>query len=551
MRVMRRLVIAWTISCAFLPIARAQPAFPGAEGFGAGASGGRGGDVIKVTTLAATGPGSLQAALDAPGPRIIVFEVSGVIEGDVSISHGDVTIAGQTAPGAGITIGGRLFLYADYDQGADNVIVRHVRIRPPAFSGGAGEQYDGMQGGQNTTRIILDHVSICCGVDETADLYTTEDITLQWSTIEESQTEGHPEGMHNYGLIVGPEGRRSSIHHVLFAGHRARAPAIANGPADITNVVAYNVRHAFVHHNPAEGEFNMIGNYFRDGPTDDLIPLFFDDEEPGGTRYYVADTYVDDPGDIEGVVENPWNYPANPTYFENLCYGFECPESEYRATSPFDFSSSPGYVTVTAQSSTDAYASVLARAGAFPRDAVTRRVVMEVEMRTGEWGARLPADLLEGLAPGTPPADADDDGMADDWETANGLDPSDGNDHTTLRPSGYTAIEDYVNGLADALLGPCEPSCGGRECGGDGCGGSCGTCGGGEICAPAGMCVPGAGDGGVVPGRDSGTGPRGDGGTSSTTDDGCGCSAAGGDAPILVMALVLWFARRRPTSFRA
>ena len=112
-------------STLFAAPALAQPAFPGAEGFGAVATGGRGGPVTQVTPLDATGPGSLQEALSASGPRIVVFDVSGVIEGDITIESGDVTIAGQTAPGAGITIQG--LFRAAYEESVQNIIVRQQR----------------------------------------------------------------------------------------------------------------------------------------------------------------------------------------------------------------------------------------------------------------------------------------------------------------------------------------------------------------------------------------------------------------------------------------
>ena len=221
-------------------------AFPGAEGFGARVSGGRGGAVIKVTSLAASGPGSLQEALDAPGPRIIVFDVSGVIAADqIRIAHGDVTIAGQTAPGAGITIKGRLT--GEYDNSVGNIIIRHLRVRPE-YDGSAGEQFDGIQLSRNH-HIILDHVSVTFGVDETLCLYEATDVTLQWSTIANGATSGHPEGEHNYGMINGPDGRRISVHHNLLANNKNRNPAIANGPAEVVSNVIYNARHGFVHHN--------------------------------------------------------------------------------------------------------------------------------------------------------------------------------------------------------------------------------------------------------------------------------------------------------------
>jgi len=418
------------------------PAFPGAEGFGARASGGRGGRLIKVTNLKSGGPGSLQAAVNEEGPRIIVFDVSGAIESDITIRHGDVTIAGQTAPGGGITIKGRLS--TRYDYGIDNIIVRHLRVRP-LFDGSAGDQFDGIQFSRSQL-IMLDHISVSFGVDETIDLYEAKDVTLQWSTIESSATSGHPEGMHNYGLINGPDGRRVSVHHNLFAHHKNRCPGIANGPSEVRNNVAYNVRHAFVHHNPASGPFNIIGNYYRAGSDDMLIPFWFDDEDDFAAKdltYYLHDNFVDDPaGSCQGVVENPWRECKQDLYAKE----------KQRAQAEIDFRGRGRFhVPVTTQSATDAYPLVLKRAGVFPRDVVARRSVQETRDRSGSWGARVPPNLMVGLTPAAAPADGDGDGMADDWERAHGLDAADGSDHKRTMRSGYSAVEEYINELADRL----------------------------------------------------------------------------------------------------
>ncbi len=420
-------------------------AFPSAEGFAAMVTGGRGGRVIKVTTLDASGPGSLQAALDEAGPRIIVFEVSGVIVADIiEVTHGDVTIAGQTAPGGGITIQGRLF--GAYSDAVTNVIVRHVRVRP-VYDGSDGQQFDAIQFSRNS-RVMLDHISVSAGVDETIDLYSAWDVTVQWSTIESSGTEGHPEGAHNYGLINGPDGCHLSVHHNLFAHHANRTPAIANGPAEVRNNVMYNVRHGFVHHNPASGPFNLVGNYFRVGQSDELIPFYFDDENDSPADdlgYYVADNWVDgeDSTCSSGTLDNPWEQ----------CENDLLRDESFRSASEFDFDGvTEDYRVVMTESPQEAYDAVLAEAGAFPRDVVALRSVSETEDRTGEWGARDPGDLMEGLEPTEPPLDADDDGMADEWESSHGLDPQDGTDHSEVMGSGYTAIEEYINELADALL---------------------------------------------------------------------------------------------------
>lgn len=375
---------------------------------------------------------------------MIVFEVSGVIAGHHVIRHGNVTIAGQTAPGAGVTLAGRL--YGAYDASVGNIIVRHVRVRP-RYDGSSGEQFDAIQLSRNRL-LILDHVSVAWGVDETIDLYEADDVTVQYCTIEESAVGDHPEGEHNYGLIHGPDGHRISVHHNLFAHHKNRSPAIANGPADVRNNVIYNGRHGFVHHNPASGAFNIVGNTYIRGPNDRLFPFWFDDESGGNETlaYHLADNFVDDPGVLVATVGNPWESPPSHPSFVDLAL----PATFYRPT-PAVFGE-PTYRPVTTQSADEARARVLREAGAFPRDVVTTRTVEEVVTRGGSWGTQMPADLMAGLTAGTAPDDRDGDGMADDWELERGLDPADGTDHDTVQASGYTAIEVYVNELADALV---------------------------------------------------------------------------------------------------
>ncbi len=416
-------------------------AFPGARGFGARVTGGRGGRVIKVTNLDASGPGSLQDALNQDEPRIIVFEVSGVIDADIiEVPFGDVTIAGQTAPGAGITIHGRFFGAYDYDVG--NIIVRHLRVRAE-YDGSAGNQFDGLQFSRNH-HFILDHLSISGGADEDVDVYSAQDATIQWSTIESSGTQGHDEGAHNYGLINGPEGVRFSVLNNLFAHHQNRCPAIANGPAEVINNVVYNVRHGFVNHNDASGTFNLIGNSFVTGSDDELFPFFFDGTSSAEVSYFIDDNWLDGSNSpcAEGELSDPWS---------QCSYDVAAPESA-RASSAYDFTDEgDAYYPPDIAGAATARDAVMAGAGAYPRDVVARRSVDETENRTGEWGERFPADLMAGLVAGTAPTDEDDDGMADDWEEANGLDPTDGSDHATEMDSGYTAIEEYINELAANL----------------------------------------------------------------------------------------------------
>lgn len=442
------LVVPWMVGGGTIMSAQERvPAFPGAEGFGAMTTGGRGGEVYVVSTLEPFGAGSLGDALDPEvcGPRIVVFRVSGVIENEFDLTCGDLTIAGQTAPGAGITIRGRIDGYGA-DPGG-NIIMRHLRIRPAEPRPDTGTFHDAIQL-SNNPGVILDHVSASWAADEVVDLFEgSSDITVQWSTIEASRTEGHPDGQHNYGMIVGPGVGRVSVHHTLFAHHRSRCPALASGPAELVNTVVYDCQDGFVHHNPADGEFQLVGNTFRNGPSvDELTPVFFDDEDPGGVEYYLSGNVVDDPGVFEGEVDDIWAEPL-------VHPGFEAAGGEeFAIEEPSDFAADDGgYVPLTVQDAETAYDAVLRGAGAFPRDTTTARTVRDVRDRAGSWGATEPTDPLAGLAPTEPPADEDGDGMADAWEEDNGLDPEDGDDHATVLASGYTAIEAYVNGLADDL----------------------------------------------------------------------------------------------------
>jgi pectate lyase len=283
--------------------ARAQlPAFPGAVGFGASATGGRGGAVLHVTTLAASGQGSLAWATSQAGPRIIVFDVSGVIEGDVEITHGDVTIAGQTAPGAGITINGHLF--TPYGDVVSNIIVRFVRVRPNGTDATwtpAG--HDAIQM-SDVDRAIFDHVDASHGIDEIVDHWNgATNVTWQRSVLAfPNPAGGHPDGAHPFCLINSegedgaPNGGRITITGNLFAHCRTRTPALGVGPAEVIGNVVYDGREGFVHHNAAYGDFFIAGNVYIDGPSNTLLPLWFDPEnDDPPTRYFLADNLVEDP----------------------------------------------------------------------------------------------------------------------------------------------------------------------------------------------------------------------------------------------------------------
>lgn len=458
----------WLVGTLGAGVAEAQvlPSFPGAEGFGAKATGGRGGAVVVVTNLNASGPGSLQWAVNQSGARTVVFRVAGVIQGDVHIPHGDLTIAGQTAPGAGITLNGHL--YTTYGSSFGNLIIRHLRIRPPdPDANWPASQHDSIQFSTNHT-IILDHIDASHGADETLDMWGgAHDITLQWSAItypiyDEGNGWTHNKGLLNHRPCVDSgscgagsrPGGRISVHHNFFAHARNRTPALSTGPADVVNNVVYNGREGFVHHNIAGGDFNLVGNLFVEGPSISLAPLWIDPENGGTsvpTRYWVWDNWVEDPGVFVGRFDNPYTTPGFSNAYSIACCGIL--PSQFNGVGFFDFTAvDPDYVPITIGPGEAVAATVLARVGAFPRDIVNRWAVEDFEGRSGAWGNRRPTNWLEGLGPALPPVDLDQDGMADDWEGGRGLDPTDGADHATVMPSGYTAIEEYINELADRLI---------------------------------------------------------------------------------------------------
>jgi len=343
---------------------------------------------------------------------------------------------------------------------------------------------------------------------------------------------GHPEGQHNYGLINGPDGARAAVHHNLFAHQKNRNPAVANGPAEIRNNVANDVRHGFVHHNPAAGPFNIVGNVYVRGPSAALYPFYFDDESDGASAtlgHHLANNAVDDPGKFVGTVDDPWSKPSLHPTFADLYL----PPGYYRSK-PYDFASDhPGFVPVTTTSPDLARAQVLARAGAFPRDVVDTRLVAEVLARSGSWGVHAPADLLAGLTPTPPPPDAD--GITDGWEAAHELDPLDAADAGKVMPSGSRALEEYLDDLADGLIGEGPGGSSASSTSGSGGSSASGTSGSGGSSA--------SGTSGAV--EDEG----------SRRTDGCRCSTVGvstrgRDAPLGAVTLLLGVLGRRAVSSR-
>lgn len=428
------------LTCFSVQATDVLPAFPGAEGFGAISVGGRGGRVIKVTNLNSSGPGSLQAACAESGARIVVFDVGGVIPGDVAIVHSNITIAGQSAPAPGITIRGRLLAQPQNQERLHDIVVRFLRFRPPPATGHGGDAIQLPK----SERIILDHLSLAWANDEAIDIIHSSEVTVQWSTIEESDVGGHSKGvLHNYAILSAyPGSGNVSIHHNLFAHHSRRLPSISPGvegkPGDFRNNVVYNFRDGLSHegHKPL-APVNLVANYYKRGPNAETIyPFNFDRDG----QYHVGKNYFEG----IGLIGDPRSMKMqHPSWLRFNMLG--------------KFLEQPAVVAdVTTGTAQNAYREVLATAGAWPRDRVTLRTIDEVRRGAGGWGRNAPEQpsdtwLLEGMAREVAAPDTDDDGMPDAWEDAHALNRKDRRDHAQRMRSGYTAVEEYLNERALAI----------------------------------------------------------------------------------------------------
>ena len=241
------------------------PAFPGAEGFGANATGGRGGRVIAVTNLNDSGPGSLRAALDENGPRTVVFRVSGniALKSNLKLKNGDITIAGQTAPGDGICLQNYGFALS----GANNVIIRYLRVRP----GDTADVDLDAFGGRDGENIIVDHCSMSWSIDECVSIYSgARNLTVQWCLMSESLYQSvHAKGHHGFGGIWG--GQNASWHHNLLAHHSSRNPRIVGKSVgeqlvDLRNNVIYNWGYNSTYGGDGDVRVNLINNVYKPGP---------------------------------------------------------------------------------------------------------------------------------------------------------------------------------------------------------------------------------------------------------------------------------------------
>lgn len=447
------------------PVVEEALAFPGAEGFGREATGGRGGKVIYVTNLNDSGPGSFRAAVETAGPRYVLFQVSGTIalKSRLTIRFGDLTIAGQTAPGDGICI-------RDYPVviAADNIIIRFMRFR---LGDEAKQEADGLEGRFNKN-IIIDHCSMSWSSDECTTFYGNENTTVQWCIIAESlRNSVHGKGAHGYGGIWG--GKNASFHHNLLAHHDSRNPRLGElaGDAfalsdlvDLRNNVIYNWQGNSCYGGEAMN-VNIVNCYYKPGPatTKKERIVSIDKNKNAGTavydiwgKFYISGNYVE--GSTRATNDN-WTYGVYNQF-----------HSSYGAVSAADKAAMkrdaehPIENNVTTHPAQVAYEKVLEYGGAsLFRDAVDTRVIENV--RNGTYSFAGSNGSVNGIIDSqadvggwpvlnsqTPLTDTSGDGMPDEWKLQMKLDPqkkeTNGHDLST----GYENIEVYINSLVKHIM---------------------------------------------------------------------------------------------------
>jgi hypothetical protein len=463
--------------------AQGLPAFPGAEGFGAVATGGRGGAVLAVTTLAAdpngTLPGSLNHALRQPGPRTIVFRVSGVIHAAANIVHGNVTIAGQTSPG-GITVRG-IVCDGHYEQNdCSNLIIRHLRSRPawnlPVPPG--GERLDDALRLDGVRRVMVDHVSLAHATDEAVQLSWASDVTIQNSTLGET-IGGHADlgGMLlNYAHPDFPQDRISLIRNLWYrvGGRLPEITCEASGypdePAQSTacqsaplrlelanNLYAdpgfpvWYTRH--IDDNPAQGPYrvqlNAVGNRFLTRPSFPYGQFLIDLLQVSANSLYVHDNTI-----------SRWPLWSDYQLFY-CCNDFAQFGPNTEPGSALRRSERHPFAAVQYLPGSVLQQQLPGGVGALPADPLDRR--WAASARSGvfpavDYGTPLANDSFDldfdPAAPPAPPSDSDADGMPDAFEqqhVALGLSPTvfDANGTQLSLPllgvAGYTNLEVWLH----------------------------------------------------------------------------------------------------------
>lgn len=427
-----------------------QLAFPTAEGFGAYAKGGRGGKVLYVTNLNDAGEGSLRWAVEQEGARTVVFAVSGTIDlkSRLDIENPYITIAGQTAPGDGICLKGETLRIA-----ANHVVVRYIRVRLGDGKHGVGSKQGkdavSISKGEN---IIVDHCSASWSLDEilSSSSYrpSLSFVTVQWCFITEAL---NPDN-HGFGsLIRGTGGAKYSYLYNLYASNKGRNPRPGNYNSnpytedpeglllDFRNNVLYNWGGSHAGYNADKvsvTKLNYVGNYLIPGKDSRANGIAYSTGSPYNKSYFSGNYY-------DG------KSPKNQWELVNFNKAWSKEQIEaYKQTKPFETG------LVNTKPADEAFVKVLELGGAVwpKRDAVDERIVKGIKNRSGSiiksqeevggWPTLKSKPVIK---------DSDQDGMPDDWEIKNGLNPNNAEDRDNVAEDGYTMLEKYINGLCKSI----------------------------------------------------------------------------------------------------
>ena len=468
-------------------------AFPGAEGFGKYTSGGRGGKVVYVTTLAddANGEteGSLRWALKQypDTPLTVCFAVSGEIRlvKDLRVNRRNYTIAGQTAPGMGIVITHNKVNLG----GSENFIVRNIRFRVGQKNVNGDTIATNAFGAENSSHFIIDHCDFGWSLEENMNTYDGHFFTVQYCIVHEGLYKaGHPKGARGYGCQWG--GSPASYHHNLLAHNNGRSCRF-NGARnndrvvylDYINNVNFNYfggssgchggentcDDKYYNGKNSGHEVNFVNNYYIKGPNTTNTRLFLvadekrssGDPSKGPSQWYVAGNIFE--GEPNATNDN-WSavnikgYTKEQARVDTLIHTqtpyWDCNADSTEFSGLYDFDSY-AYAASDFQNASDAYQTVLDTAGCFPRDHVENRLIRETRDNTytytGSNAGKKGVIDLETDAEGfydypqvEALADTDQDGMPDEWESANGCNPT-MPDNNVRHVSGYTMLEMYLD----------------------------------------------------------------------------------------------------------
>lgn len=463
-------------------------AFPTAEGFGKYATGGRGGEVVKVTSLADdSSEGTLRWAFNQHKgkPITIVFEVSGEIalKSDMRINRANWTLAGQTAPGEGIVITHNKVNFG----GSQNFIVRNMRFRIGQKDMAGNILAQNAVGAENCANFIFDHCSFGWSVEENMNTADSHFLTVQYSMVHEGLLNaGHSKGARGYGCQWG--GSPATYHHNLLAHNSSRSPRL-NGARGEDNVVFIeyinNVNYNYGSRGGCYGgentaniqtynglnsahDCNFMNNYYKVGPYSNTSRVAFVNSSyarSGATswapaKWYIAGNVADR---FPSATADNWTAVEVETYSLS---DIRANERIVTATPYYKWTLAKligeyvpeDYMLYDIHSADDALADVIAHAGTINRDKVEARIANEVANGTATYGGKAGAGKgiidTENDAEGffayrtdyTVPVDTDGDGMPDEWETANGLDAANP-DNNVLNSQGYTALEVYLASL--------------------------------------------------------------------------------------------------------